>query len=67
MIKYIFILNNEPFIVYNLLNTTHNDNHYRVFKIKLTSELNYLKLNELENMFLVHHKFISNRNIFIKM
>lgn len=43
LIKSIFILNNEPFIVYNLFNTTYYDDHYGVFNVKLTSELNYLK------------------------
>lgn len=47
LIKCIFILNNEPCIVYNLFNTNNYDDHYGAFNVILTSELNYLKLNEL--------------------
>lgn len=67
LIKCIFIKENESFIIYNLFNTIHYDEHFGAFNVILTSELNCVKLNELDNSFPVHHISISNGTIFIKM
>lgn len=67
LIKCIFIIDNEPFIIYNMFKTIHYDEHFGAFNVMLTSELQCIKLNELDNSFPVHHISISNGTIFIKM
>jgi len=67
LIKCIFIIDNEPFIICNMFKTIHYDEHFGAFNVMLTSELQCIKLNELDNSFPVHHISISNGTIFIKM
>ncbi|KAF0749044.1 C2H2-type domain-containing protein [Aphis craccivora] len=60
-------LENESFIFYNLFNTIHYDEHFGAFNVILTSKLKFVKLNELDNSFPVHHISISDGTIFIKI
>jgi hypothetical protein len=66
-IKSIFIVKNEPFIIYVLYKTIFYDEHFGAFKVILTNKLNFIKLKDIENSFPDHHKSINDGNILIKM
>jgi len=53
--------------MYNLFNTINYEKHFGAFDVQFTSKISCIKLNELENIFPVHHNSITNENIFIKM